>query len=160
MTTDVRKYTATQRVLHWLILLLLAVSFFSHEWMNDSWRALRTTGTATASTGTSLHVWVGVSILVLMLLRLVLRFAQGAPAPVDNQHPMLTLGSTIVHGLLYLVLLLLPLSGITAWFLGVTDAGDVHEVLFNIAWVLVALHVAAALYHQFVLKDNLIARMR
>ena len=47
MTTDVRKYTATQRVLHWLILLLLAVSFFSHEWMNDSWRALRRTGEAT-----------------------------------------------------------------------------------------------------------------
>ncbi|MCB1394689.1 MAG: cytochrome b [Rhodobacter sp.] len=160
MSGTVQKYAVSQRLLHWLTLLLLIVSFVSHEAMKTSWIALRRTGEATFSTGTAVHVWIGVAILVLTLLRIVLRFTQGAPAPVEGQNPMITLASAIVHGLLYIVLLLIPLSGIMAWFVGITDAGEVHEVLFNIGWVLVALHIVAALYHQFFLKDNLIARMR
>ncbi len=34
-----------------------------------------------------------------------------------------------------------------------------HELSWQILLVLIILHVAAALYHQFILKDNLLARM-
>jgi len=34
-----------------------------------------------------------------------------------------------------------------------------HGLLSNVMLALVALHVGAALYHQFVRKDNLLARM-
>ncbi len=34
-----------------------------------------------------------------------------------------------------------------------------HELSWQILLVLIILHVAAALYHQFLLKDNLMGRM-
>ncbi len=162
MAVSTQKYSLIQRVLHWLTLALLLVSFVSHDWMKDAWRAVTRDAVAdfTPDTGTQVHVITGGLILVLTLLRLWLRVKQGAPAPVSGQHPLITIASASVHGLLYLLLLALPLTGMAAWFGMFTDLGDVHEVLFNVAWVLVTAHVAAALFHQFVLKDNLLARMR
>jgi cytochrome b561 len=38
---------------------------------------------------------------------------------------------------------------------------DLHgELLKALLWVMIALHVVAALYHQVMLKDNLLNRMR
>lgn len=161
MATSTGKYSRAQIILHWTTLVLLLVSFFSHEAMKDAWRALRRgTEGFEPGIGVPVHVWIGVAILVLTLIRLVLRLTQGAPAPVPGQPRLATLAAAALHGALYLLLLAIPASGIAAWFLGVTDAGDMHEVFFNIAWVLVAGHVLMALYHQFVMKDNLIARVR
>ncbi|MCB1387801.1 MAG: cytochrome b/b6 domain-containing protein [Rhodobacteraceae bacterium] len=161
MSATIEKYSRAQVLLHWATLLLLLVSFVSHEGMKTAWRALRR-GTEGAEPGAlaQVHVWVGVTILVLTLLRLVLRFTQGAPRPVEGQPPLMTVAAAILHGLLYLMLLAIPLTGLMAWFGGITDLGEVHEVLFNLSLALVAGHVAAALYHQFVLKDRLMARMR
>jgi cytochrome b561 len=36
---------------------------------------------------------------------------------------------------------------------------DVHEVLFNALLVVTVVHVAAALYHHFMLKDGVLRRM-
>ena len=47
-----------------------------------------------------------------------------------------------------------------AWFGGVDLAAQGHNVLKIVLLALVALHVLGALYHQFVLKDGLINRMR
>ncbi|WP_164736564.1 cytochrome b [Pararhodobacter zhoushanensis] len=162
MSALVSKYSLTQRALHWLTLLLLFVSFFSHESMVAVWDALTEGGgdAVTPALGSQIHVYTGIAILVLTVLRLIVRVTQGAPAPVVGMHPLLAKASSAVHGLLYLVLLAIPLSGMAAWFAGFTELGDVHGVLFNIALGLVAIHIAAALYHQFVLRDNLIARMR
>ena len=37
--------------------------------------------------------------------------------------------------------------------------GPIHHLGWFLLLALLALHVAAALYHQFLLKDNLLARM-
>ncbi|NVK58095.1 MAG: cytochrome b/b6 domain-containing protein [Alteromonadaceae bacterium] len=60
----------------------------------------------------------------------------------------------------YPALVILPLSVRFAWFGGVHDAGDVHEMMFTVGWLLVGLHIIAALVHQFYWKDNLLARMK
>jgi cytochrome b561 len=39
------------------------------------------------------------------------------------------------------------------------DAGDVHVVLVYVLLGLIALHVAAALYHHVVQRDRVLARM-
>ena len=39
------------------------------------------------------------------------------------------------------------------------SAGDVHTFLVNILLALVGLHVAAALYHHFFLRDKVLKRM-
>lgn len=160
MATSVEKYSLWQRIIHWLTLLLLLVSFFSHEAMQATFEALEHGGTASPTTGTAVHVWIGVTILVLTLARIVLRIRFGAPAPVAGQSRGVTVAAAIVHGLIYVLLLALPLSGMAAWFGGVEDAAEFHEPLFLTLLILVIGHVGAALYHQFVTKDNLIARMR
>ena len=161
MAATTEKYSRAQVILHWTTLVLLLVSFFSHEAMGEAWRALRRgTEGYVPGIGVGLHVWIGVAILVLTLIRLVLRLMHGAPAPDANQPRLITIASASLHGALYLLLLAIPAAGIAAWFGAITSAAEVHEVLFNIAWVLVAGHVVMALYHQFVMKDNLLARMR
>ena len=52
-----------------------------------------------------------------------------------------------------------PAAGMAAWFGGVGLAAEAHEVMFNLLFALVLAHVGAALIHQFVFKDHLIARM-
>ncbi len=161
MTQTEPRYARAQVVLHWLTLALLLASFVSHESMKDAWRALtRNTEGFTPDIGVQVHVIVGVSVLLLTLVRLALRLRLGAPAPTPGQHPLMTIAAATVHGLIYLMLLALPLTGALAWFGAVTDLAEVHEVLFNVTLALVAAHVGAALFHQFVMRDNLLARMR
>lgn len=152
------KFSKVQIVLHWGVLLLFLGSFFSHEAMKDSWRDLMRNGTTDGSIGTQVHVIVGIVILALAIWRLALRHTKPQPAEVGSG--LQALLAKVVKIGLYVVMLVLPLSGMAAWFGGVRDAGEVHEVMFNLGLLLVGLHVAAALFHQFVLKDNLMARMK
>ena len=54
----------------------------------------------------------------------------------------------------------LPITGGMAWFGGIEVMAEAHEVLTSLLLVLVGLHVVAALYHQFWLKDGLLMRMK
>lgn len=155
-----KKYSKLQIALHWGIALLFLVSFVSHEGMKDAWRALERTGEAAMNTGASVHVWVGVAIFALVLVRIIVRLVKGAPEAVETGNKLVDLSAKIAHLALYGVMILLPFSGIMVWFVGVKDAGEVHEVMFNLGLALVAIHVVAALYHQFILKDGLMQRMR
>ena len=65
----------------------------------------------------------------------------------------------MTHWGLYALMILLPVSGSVAWFLGVRDAAEVHEVMKTVMLVLIVLHVVGALYHQLVQKDGLMRRM-
>ena len=64
------------------------------------------------------------------------------------------------HLALYGVMILIPLSGLVAWYGVVEAAAEVHEIAKPVLILLVAGHVAAALYHQFWLKDGLLLRMK
>ena len=99
MAVSTQKYSLIQRVLHWLTLALLLVSFVSHDWMTDAWRAVTRDAVAdfTPDTGTQVHVITGGLILVLTLLRLWLRVKQGAPAPVSGQHPLITMAMIVME---------------------------------------------------------------
>jgi cytochrome b561 len=152
-------YSRLQIALHWGMLALLLVSFFSHDAMKSAWYALHK-GKDAFGTVAALHVWVGVSVLVLAILRLGLRHKRGVPDLPAGGHPLLDLVARLTHLGLYLLLILIPASGLAAWFGGVNAAGDAHEIMFNLALALVGLHVAGALYHQFFLKDGLMDRMR
>ena len=51
------------------------------------------------------------------------------------------------------------LIGLVAWFGGSETAGDLHGLVKPVLIVLIAVHVLAALWHQFWLKDHLLRRM-
>ncbi len=126
------------------------------------------------------HKWFGITLLALFALRLAVRAVKGAPPPVDAPRWQQQLASA-VHGLLYLLMAAVPLLGWSyssaagypvVWF-GVLPLPDlvapdkalaqtlkgVHAIA---AWTLAALilaHIGAALKHQFLDRDRLLARM-
>ena len=68
------------------------------------------------------------------------------------------MAAAAMHWTLYLVLLAAPVSGLVAYY-GIADVGDLHGLSRPILIVLVALHVLAALYNQYVRKDGTLTRM-
>lgn len=161
MAKRTKGYSAVQITLHWLVVLLVAFQFLAHDGMEESWRALRrgTPPPQDASVMTSLHVAVGSLILVLALARIFLRITRGVPAPPADEPRLLQLLAEGVHHGIYLLLLLLPLSGAVAWFLGVGPAGGAHSFMTNLLLAAIALHVAGALVQHFVRRSDVLMRM-
>lgn len=157
--THPAKYARIQIFLHWGIFLLFAFNFIVSEGMG---KALRTSleGGVPEGIVPTIHPPIGVAVLALTVLRIILRLKLGAPALPEGNNPMMDKAAHLGHLALYALLLLIPLSGMAAWGGGIAAAGDVHEILIKLTMVLIAGHVAAALYHQFVLKDGLMMRMR
>jgi len=126
------------------------------------------------------HKWAGVTLLALALLRLAWRVGHRPPAALPMPRWQAQAASA-VHGLLYALMLLVPLLGWSysnaagfpvVWF-GVLPLPDLlatdkalAETLKGLhriaAWtlaLLIAAHAAAALKHHFIDKDGLLARM-
>jgi cytochrome b561 len=122
------------------------------------------------------HAFIGGAIAVLLVIRFVLRFTAKRPAPADAGNAFLNFLSKVVHFLLYFFLIGMAVSG-----LGLFQLADLPAVFSGAApypqdffqfpprmghgitsWLLlglIALHVGAALYHQFIRRDNLLGRM-
>ena len=66
----------------------------------------------------------------------------------------------VVHLGLYALMFMMPISGSVAWFGGVEAAAFGHNVMKVMLLAFIALHFAGALYHQFVLRDGILTRMR
>ncbi len=63
------------------------------------------------------------------------------------------------HVLLYLVIFLMPVSGMVAWNGGVSLAGQMHETAKPVIILVIALHAAGALWQHFVAKTDVLTRM-
>ena len=105
----------------------------------------------------SAHYWVGISVLVLVLLRLVIRLATGAPKPAA-QSVWMARAATATHGLFYLLLVAVPATGLMALYVN-DQFGDIHALGKPVFIGLIALHAAAAVFHQFFLKDGTLKRL-
>jgi cytochrome b561 len=150
-------YSRIQIALHWIIALLILFQFLFHDSMQEAWHAIEK-GEAEPG-GLHPHAVVGVIVLILMIVRLVIRRRHGAPELPAGGNPLQDLAAVWTHRLLYVLLFLIPLSGMIAWNFGATAAASAHGTMFFVALVLIGLHVVAAIYHQYVLKDGLIRRM-
>lgn len=152
-------YSATQIVLHWLVAGLILFQLVFGEAMSTAWRAVRRDMAPDMTLAVWAHIIAGIAVLVFALWRLQLRATRGAPeAPADTA--LMMAAATWGHRALYAVMLLTPITGLLAWYGGVVEAGEVHEWFKPVIIVLVAGHVLAALYHQFIRKDGLLVRMK
>lgn len=152
-------YTRTQIALHWAILLLVAAQFLFHDAIAEGWERIEDGLEVGFSPMIAQHIATGVLILLLVIWRIVLRVRRGAIALPADEPAVLKFVARATHGLLYLLLILLPISGIAAWFGGAEQAADGHELMKNLLLVIVGLHVLGALYQQFVLKSDVLSRM-
>lgn len=152
-------YSATQIRLHWAIFLLIAFQLIFGESIADAWRAIRRGEEPGFDPLVAAHVFVGIAILLLVVWRVVVRLRRGAPRPPEHEPAPLKIAATVTHLALYALMLLMPISGLAAWFGGVEAAGDAHETMKPIIIILVLLHIGGALYQRFILKTDVMTRM-
>ncbi len=169
-------YTPVAKSLHWLMALLILGLLALGTYMSElplSPQKLELY---------AWHKWTGVTVFLLVWLRLAWRVAHRPPGLPASLSPRMRLAAHAGHAALYVLMVLIPLSGWlmssakgfqTVWF-GVLPIPDligkyrllgeilqqVHEALSSLLMLTLAGHVAAALWHHFVLKDDTLRRMR
>lgn len=168
-------WPALSKALHWLTAALIVAMAWLGLTMGDLPNGPDKIATY------ALHKSIGLTILALALLRLLWRLYAGAPAPVAGTPRWQERIAALTHGLLYALLLALPLSGWWVnsaagfplqWFglfnlpsLAAREealhalATQTHEVLFWTLATLVVLHAGAALHHHLFLGDATLVRM-
>lgn len=170
------RYTAPAIALHWLMAWLIIAVYF----LGLSIDALPVGPDRIQVVGW--HKWLGVTIAFLWGFRVLWRAGHRPPALPASSPAWQNAASHLVHVALYLLMIAIPVSGwlmssakgYTTNFFGLFDLPnllmkdkalghtlkEVHEVLANSLMALVGLHIAAALKHQLIDKDNLLGRMR
>ena len=152
-------YNRTQIALHWIVAALIIPQFVFHDAISEALAAFNEGRAVPFNPAVPMHVLAGMLICVMVIWRIVLRIRRGAPAPVPSANPMMTKVASGVQHTMYLVLLIMAVSGSAAWFAGVAPAAQVHGALKFVLMLLVLIHVAGALKQQFVEKTGVIGRM-
>lgn len=153
-----KTYARAHVILHWVTLLLILQQFVFHDAISEAFRAVLRGQDIVPSPVIAAHVFGGFLVFVFALTRITLRYSHGVP-PEAEAPAAQKLAARAVHLGLYAVLIAMPVSGAVAWFQGVEAAGEAHDVMKVLLLVLVALHVAGSLWHQFGMKDGLMRRM-
>ncbi|MFZ5524114.1 MAG: cytochrome b [Pseudomonadota bacterium] len=167
------QYSKRMVIVHWLTLGLLIAGWYLGEDLAEA-----TDESKATLAGYFAHALVGATILLLTVTRLFFRSNDGTP-PAVGQSALDKLAKGI-HYILYLALIMLPVSGMTTVI--TSDAGkallagdasllpkeggydhvfahEVHETMVTVLIVLVAVHLLGAIKHQFITKDGLMERM-
>ena len=165
------RYQPALVALHWLLALmiigLLCLGFFVLARMpNADPRKLEIL---------VFHMAGGMLVLAFTILRFIIRVASARPAMATTGSPLLDRLAPIVHYGLYLIVFLMIASGWSTGFLirgvfqphgeslpdsfAVFPTFRAHAALATLLAILIAAHIAASLYHQFVLKDGLFSRV-
>ncbi len=167
-------FTPFQRLLHWIMAVLILAMLFIGVGMVS-------TVMPKYLTLVSIHKPLGIAILVLALIRLVVRLRSGAPPlPPDLPEPM-KLAAHLSHYALYILMIGMPLIGwamLSAAAYPVVLYGGVHlpailpqsdrlhavlwDAHFYLAFVFFAvilMHVAAALFHALIRRDGVFEAM-
>jgi len=155
-----RAYSRLQIRLHWLVFALLVLQYLLHEPMTEAFDRIEDGLIPDFHPLVAAHVFGGFLIFVLAATRLYIRMERGVPPLPETDPPLQRLAAHVTHYSLYALLIALPVSGAIAWFRGNEAAAEAHSVMRALLLGLVALHVGATLYHQFVRKDGLMQRMR
>jgi cytochrome b561 len=161
--------------LHWLTLLLMAAVYAFVELHELFPKNTPERGFMMRS-----HFSLGLLVMVLTLARLGLRWTSPVPRIEPPIPRWQAVSSHLLHGLLYLLMVALPLVG---WLminaggrpvlffgmelpvlLGKNEAlskqlKEMHETIGTFGYALIALHAAAALMHHYIMRDNTLTRM-
>ncbi len=176
MQTPSSGYSSGQRALHWIIALMILPMIAAGFLMVQEGlpRAL-------GNTLFIMHKNMGVVVLILVVLRIVVKLRQKAPPLSDSLPAWQRRAAHASHGLLYVLMLVMPLSGYIRVRAGgfpiesldrlglptlvpksetlAATAKTVHELGAYAIAALLALHIAAALHHALILRDGTWSRI-
>lgn len=167
-----QKWSVSSRFFHWISAILLLVT----------WIMMLLYINFDSSVYIGLHKAFGISLLFWMIARVINRVFTKAPPPVPMPKWQLLM-SKLSHFVLYALLIAMPFAGLMMSVYGgrpvdifglfeipvfVTPDrsaarfyNDVHtDIIWPMIIAFTLIHIGAALYHQFVKKDNLISRMK
>ena len=169
-----RDYTKSQKVVHWLMALLIMLDLVVAQKFGDvmeEWDRLASR---------SDHATLGTIMTILFVIRLLLRWRHGAPELPASMPGWQVKAARIGHSLLYFFSGFLILSGLVT-AVNATDpivlfgslditlgqsSSDTfamlrpfHEFATNAVIALIVIHVLAALYHWLVARDDTTQRM-
>jgi len=171
-TNTPKRYNPWLVAIHWLTALLiifnLLVGTLVLKWMpNDAAKLIPL----------AIHMSLGIAILLLTLVRIYVRITKPKPAPASAGNAILDKIGVATHYLLYLGALGMGISGVAlamqsglfASVYGGTGSIPADFYIYPVRFghgfaasaliLLVLLHIGAALYHQFILRDGLLDRM-
>jgi cytochrome b561 len=172
------RYSPGQRRLHWLMFVLVALAYLAIETRGGFER-----GSLARTLAVQGHFWTGLAVLALALPRIWLRLRRGAPPITPALPAWQAWPARFLHLALYAFLLAQPVLGLmTAWSDGkqvlvpftqaalpplmAPDAGlahtleDLHGTIGSLFYWLIGVHLAAALYHHGLRRDDTLMRMR
>jgi cytochrome b561 len=185
--TDQPRYTLVAITLHWLLAVLLISMVFFGWYMEDLRESLLAGGSVTLQEvqfAYNAHKTTGLFVLALSLVRLAWRLTHKTPGLPDHMPDWEKLAAKGTHWAFYAIMIGMPIGGLIA-----ASATPFPSLLFNNpdlvipklpvpqteefaelsgsahsagGWAilgLVTLHIAAALKHQFIDKNGLLARM-
>ena len=189
-------YTKTAVILHWLIALgifgMFALGWFMTDipkeapkqlsfdlfnWGIYTWQVQEEI--SPRSFYFNVHKSLGVTIFALILLRIVWRLTHTPPALLSSYKDIERKLANGIHRLLYLLLIVLPLSGVIMatyskygikWFgMNFIKGLDnnpmreiyksVHEIVGLVLLAFVVIHILGALKHKLIDKDDTLKRM-
>lgn len=166
------RYGAVAITIHWLAAALIVALLVT------GFRVSGAADPAAKAAFLRFHAAMGVAILALTLGRIAWWwFADRKPLPVAGQPAFLHRAAAAVHVLFYVVIIGLAASGIGMMVL--SGAGTIvfggasgalpdfwtypprvpHGIGVRVLIALLILHVGGALYHHFIRRDRLLARM-
>ena len=154
-------FSRTQIALHWATMVFVAFNLVFEDGMKTAQQAYRKAADPAFWDGWmgSFHAWSGLTILLLVALRIVLRLVHGVPAPPPGESKDMQKIASLTVLAFYALLILMPLTGIIAYYFQEFWVGQVHEWGKPFLLALIALHVAAAFWHHFYKRNDVLRRM-
>ncbi len=172
-------YSRTAIAFHWVIALLIVGNLIGGKVMSEMDPA------PLKYEIFQLHKSFGIIILILSVLRLLWRFTHRAPELPSGMKPYERFAAKAAHVGFYVLMIGIPMAGwilvssatpqiatkifkVVPWpdFPGIPRSegfsdvmGEVHELLAYAIFLLLLLHIGAALKHHFVDRDNVLTRM-
>ncbi|WP_392562393.1 cytochrome b [Orbus sturtevantii] len=166
------QYSTKQKWIHWLTAILVFLAILLPLLRGSLAQYL--SGMANLFV---LHKSLGIMVFILTVWRIIVIIKQGIPEVQPKHEKLQRILSKSVQGIIYLLLLILPLSGYLMssrdiHFLGfitlpaLTLPNGVYGVFHSVhiigAYLLIfllCLHVLAAFYHHLWVKDNVLKSM-
>jgi cytochrome b561 len=168
-------YGTIAKVLHWGMAALILVSLALIEL-----KSIAPKGSALRDALGDWHGQIGLVVLTVVWFRLCWKAAAVEPAIVPPPPEWQRQAKRAVEWTFYMLMVVLPVLGVLmlqadgkpVTMLGLSllpltgvdkvfaqRLAEIHEWLGNAMMVLIAIHVGAALWHGFVVRDNTLARM-
>lgn len=170
-----RKFASSQIAIHWFVFIAIVTAYAAMEL-----KGFASKGEATREMLALVHYSAGFSVLLLMAVRVVLKIIYRDPDIIPSPPHWQSVASKVVHGMLYLMFLILPFLGVASLYFGQlqwtffgitmpianrlnTDTKHIlkewHELIANAGYFLIGCHALAALFHHYIMRDNTLERM-